>query len=352
MDLAARTPVPGQLEAEDGDLLNFPLETSNAQQSSPKRTRWDIQPQPSALTLEDLTRSLAPLTGTLQTLTRRMESVEGQVSDKVGQALDLIRTVDARQKEMTKQIEGVQTAVERQANRNQEQDQAIADVVRRLEALEEQGQSGTWRRQGREEGDDRGPAVIIGGWRPDSEADDLLQKARDFVKAHELPLTMNDAFVPGKQNSFVVVPLTCQQGETPQTMTRRAITAVELVRRLQYKTGHKDDRDKDHVVWMALSQPPEVRRRARTTAKTKRAILEGAEKNGGQLPPAAVRADYRRGAVFIEGYKVAGSGPRPTSGEVLISDYGWVNAEAVCQKTKETTQSFADRWRKLVEAIY
>ena len=129
-----RTPVPGAQEA-DVDLLNLPMEISNAHQSSPKRTRWDIQ-QPAGLTLEDLTRALAPLTGTLQTLTKRMESVEDQVSDKVGQALDLIRTVDARQKEMTKQLDGVQSAVEHQSKRSQEQDKAIADVVRRLEALD------------------------------------------------------------------------------------------------------------------------------------------------------------------------------------------------------------------------
>ena len=106
-----------------------------------------------------------------------MESVEDQVSNKVGQALDLIRTVDTRQKEMTKQLDGVQSAVESQTRRSQEQDRTIADVIRRLEALEQQGQGGVWHHAGQASGDDREPAVILGGWRSDSEAEDVLQKA-------------------------------------------------------------------------------------------------------------------------------------------------------------------------------
>ena len=54
---------------------------------------------------------------------------------------------------------------------------------------------------------------------------------------------------------------------------------------------------------------------------------------------------------FIEGDKVAGSGMHSGSGGVLVSDYGWVDAETVCKRTKESTQAFADRWHRLVEAI-
>ena len=46
------------------------------------------------------------------------------------------------------------------------------------------------------------------------------------------------------------------------------------MRRLQHKTGQKDDEGKELTVWLALSQPPEARRKTRTTAKSKRAILE------------------------------------------------------------------------------
>ena len=51
--------------------------------------------------------------------------------------------------------------------------------------------------------------MILGGWRSDSDAENVLQNAKDFAKAQGLPLTMTEAFVPGKQNGFVVVPLVC-----------------------------------------------------------------------------------------------------------------------------------------------
>ena len=287
---------------------------------------------PVHLTLEDLTKALAPLAGTLQTLTQRMESVEDQVTNKVGQALDLIRTVDTRQKQMTKQLDEVQNAVTSQSRRSQEQDKTISDVIRRLEALEQQGQGGVWQHVGQASGDDRGPALILGGWRSDSDAENVLQQARKFAKDQGLPVNMADAFVPGRNNGFVVVPLVGQPGETPQTATRRAISAIEMVRKLQRKTGHKDDKGKELVD----ARGPRQRQKERSWRALRRA---------------AAPSPLKPRSVFIEGNKVAGSGPRPSSGEVLVSDYGWVDAEAVCRRTKEVTQAFADRWHKLVEAI-
>ena len=79
-----------------------------------------------------------------------------------------------------------------------------------------------------------------------------------------------------------------------------------------------------------FAQPPEVRRR-------KRCILEGAEQSGGKLSPDQVRADYKKGSVYIDGVKVAGCGGQPERGEVRVADYGRIDAEAVCAHTKETT---------------
>ena len=129
---AAHTPVPDLMEAEADDLLNLPMEAHNGLNSPPKRTRWDVQ-SPQGISLDDLTRTLAPLTGTMQTLTKRMEAIEGQVSDKVGQALDLIRTVDNRPKDMAKQIDSVQEAVEAQSRQGKEQARTISDIIKRLE---------------------------------------------------------------------------------------------------------------------------------------------------------------------------------------------------------------------------
>ena len=87
------------------------------------------------------------------------------------------------------------------------------------------------------------------------------------------------------------------------------------------------------------------------TAKSKRCLLKRAEKQGCQLDLGTLKADYKNGAINLNGKKVAGSGGQPSTEEVLVADYGWIDAEAVCQHTRETTQIFADSWRQLVEAI-
>ena len=82
---------------------------------------------------------------------------------------------------------------------------------------------------------------------------------------------------------------------------RRAIDAVESTRKLRAPSGHVDKDGKAMLVWAAISQPPEVRRKAKLLAKTKRAILEGYEK---AMPKEAadrveVKADYRKGMLMI-----------------------------------------------------
>ena len=136
-------------------------------------------------------------------------------------------------------------------------------------------------------------------------------------------------------------------------MMRRAVAAVEATRKLQAKSGHKDADGKDMIVWAAVSQPPEVRRRAKLVAKTKRAVLESYEKAGKSTgnQELTVKADYRRGTLHLEGRKIGGCSLQPTAGEILVCDHGWVDAALVCQHTKEPTQEFADRWHKLVDMI-
>ena len=107
------------------------------------------------------------------------------------------------------------------------------------------------------------------------------------------------------------------------------------------------------LVWAAVSQPPEVRRRAKLVAKTKRAILESYEHAGKAAfgKELLVKTDYRRGTLTVEGKKIGGCTQQPAAGEILVSDHGWVDAAMVCYYTKKTTQQFADRWHDLVDKM-
>ena len=91
--------------------------------------------------------------------------MENEVTTKLGPTLELIKTVDRRQKVMNDQLDEMQRKVEEQSQKAQDQDDTMQVVLRRLETLEKErvsGQPAVWRRQGGAgPEDDREPAVII-----------------------------------------------------------------------------------------------------------------------------------------------------------------------------------------------
>ena len=362
---AAEMPVD-LIDDETDGLLNRPDISPNADSPS-KRTRWDVgaeakvTPGQLPVTLEQLTAQLtatmAPVAGGMRQLQDRIASMENEVAAKMGPTLELIKTVDRRQKVMNDQLDDMQRRVEEQAQKSKDQDAAMQEVLRRLEVLEKErlsGQPAVWRRQGgAAPEDDREPAVIVGGWKEDSEADHTLAAVKDFIRDRAIPLPTAEAFVPGQRRGFAVIPLVPTGNETHQSMMRRAIEAVEMARKLKQPSGHQDKDGKNLVIWAAISQPPEVRRKVKLLAKSKRAILESHEKIQGQNKAGdlLVQVDYRKYVLAIEGKKVGGCDRRPPAGEILVCDHGWVDAALICEHTKETAQAFADRWHHLVDAI-
>ena len=180
-----------------------------------------------------------------------MSDMESQFAQKVDKTLSMIEMLNNRQREQGLRLQQLQESVdaqrEGQDRRNRDQDATIQEVLRRLEALEQEGAGRgpqIWRRAGEptSEEADREPAVIVGGWDEDTEADDTLNAVQDFIRERAIPLPTEEAFVPGKKRGFAVVPLTCVGNETRQMMLRRAIEAVEATRKLKVKSGHKTAR--------------------------------------------------------------------------------------------------------------
>ena len=120
---------------------------------------------------------------------------------------------------MGEQLDDMRHKVDAQAKRHQEQEASIQDVLRRLEALERDGGANhpaVWRRPLMAEDDDREPAVIIGGWKDDTDADFTLKAVQDFIRDRALPLPAHEAFVPGQRRGFAVVPVVPVDRETRQ----------------------------------------------------------------------------------------------------------------------------------------
>ena len=105
------------------------------------------------------------MTGGMAELKQRIGDMESEVTHKVGSALELIRTVDARQKTMGRQMDAMQEKLEEQVNRGHTQERHIQDILKRLEALEAEraaGQPTMWRQTGLgAPEEDGGPAVSL-----------------------------------------------------------------------------------------------------------------------------------------------------------------------------------------------
>ena len=53
----------------------------------------------------------------------------------------------------------------------------------------------------------RKPALIIGGWHPDTAAKDTLRAAKDVLKSLDVPLNTGDMFVPGLRRGYAILPI-------------------------------------------------------------------------------------------------------------------------------------------------
>ena len=119
----------------------------------------------------------------------------------------------------------------------------------------------------------RRPAFIVGGWDANQEAKVILEKAKKTFQELQVDVDLDGAFVPGLRRGYIIVPMTARADESGDDVRSRVQQAVLRVRTVNVTLGTRDDGEPSRL-WMAVSQPPERRKRAQLAAKTKRLILE------------------------------------------------------------------------------
>ena len=135
----------------------------------------------------------------------------------------------------------------------------------------------------------RTPALIMGGWPPDTLAADVLDKANAMARDLKLQLNLQDAFVPGVPRGFVLIPMKPNQDETEDDMRQRAQACIRRVRLAGVDLGTKLDGNKAKLC-LAVSQPPEKRRRAALAGEVKRLIIEA----GGEGTVHRIEPEWRQ----------------------------------------------------------
>ena len=117
------------------------------------------------------------------------------------------------------------------------------------------------------------PAIVVGGWDSDQSAEDTLRRVKQHLSELRCDLDLAEAFVPGIRRGFAIVPIAARSGEPTADFRRRVPDALQAVREAKVITGERPQRGRT-IMWAAMSESPERRRRAQFARKVKRLILE------------------------------------------------------------------------------
>ena len=307
-DKQGATPTPAAIDVE---LDNSP----ENKRPCPSPTSTTVG---TPLTLEVFQSTIQPLITQINNIDNRVGNIDtrvGQVenafAERMKEQVNLLTAITHTQAQHSADL----VALQKQDKYTQATITAIQDCLTKLEAtppvLQTRANSSTT-------AEERQPALIMGGWADDQDAAVTLQLAKDAITSLQLDVDMDEAFVPGVRRGYLVVPYPARRAES------------EGVKRL----------------WMAYSQTPERRRRARYAGKVKRLVLEqGGNKDNLQVECAT-------GTLWYQGRRIASAtAPSPQGHNTSKCALGWIDAEAISGFTHKSKETVLAAWNVLVDPL-
>ena len=159
----------------------------------------------------------------------------------------------------------------------------------------------------------------------------------------EAPIDLGGMFVPGIRRGYAILPINELPGESAEARRARVQDVISRVRAANVQLGARQDGG-NRKVWIAISQPPEKRRRARLAAKVKRLYLTlGGDKNNLEMEYSSGSAWLTRGGQSIKVCSATAS--RPPGGEE--AGPGWVDLGAIAQALRCTKDAVVKEWAPL-----
>ena len=311
--------------AGKGNVEPMPLD-------SPQRKRGSPDPEP-ALSLEairDVVRG----------------EIQGAVTGVTDRVAALERGLQAHNDRTFQAVETLSSAQAQQSNRLEELAGDARDIAHRLTFLEgtvknlqSTGSTPSTADTGRV------PALVMGGWSPDTPANEVLQKANEMARDLQLQLNLADAFVPGVRRGFVLIPISANPEETDEAMRQRIQSCIRRVNSANVSLGRKPDGNPAKL-WLSISQPPERRRRAALAGKVKRLIIEA----GGVPLINRIEPEWATGTVWFQNVKVSsGSTAGPASS--TPAGCGWIDLPAIAAQLGMDQAALESTWTPLLAAL-
>ena len=101
--------------------------------------------------------------------------------------------------------------------------------------------------------EDRQPALIMGGWADDQEANTTLQLAKEACHNLKLDIDMRDAFVPGLRCGYLLIPCKPGDQEPAQAMYTLLTQAIQIARQTHQATGALRPDGQPKHIWLSFS---------------------------------------------------------------------------------------------------
>ena len=298
---------------------------------SPARKRG-VPPEES-LSLESIREVLrTEIQGAVGGVTDRVAALERSLQSHNERTFQAVETLSTGQAEQGLRIQKLLTDSQTMANR-------LSTLEGTVKTIQSAGSTPSTMDSGRV------PAVVMGGWPPDTLASDVLAKANEMARDLQLQINMADAFVPGVRRGFVLVPITPMEGESEEAMRQRVQQCIRRVNASNISLGWKPDGNPAKL-WMTLSQPPERRRRAALAGKVKRLIIEA----GGSTLLARIEPEWATGTVWFKDNKTSSGTSAGPPGSVSAG-CGWVDLPKIAELAGLDLQQLTKVWEPLSAAL-
>ena len=302
------------------------------EQESPQRKRGMPDPEP-ILSLEAIREVVRG-------------EIQGAVSGVTNRVAALERGLQAHNDRTFQAVETLSTAQAQQSHRIEELAGDTRDVATRLTFLEgtvKNLQSAGSTPSTADSG--RVPALVMGGWPPDTLASEVLQKANEMARDLQLQLNLSDAFVPGVRRGFVLIPISANADESDESMRQRVQACIRKVNTANITLGRKPDGNPAKL-WLSISQPPERRRRAALAGKVKCLIIEA----GGLPHIHHIEPEWATGTVWFKNVKVS-SGSTPGPAASTPAGCGWIDLPAIAAQLGVDQATIESTWTPLLAAL-
>ncbi|CAE7253430.1 unnamed protein product [Symbiodinium sp. CCMP2592] len=305
--------------------------TDQMDQDSPQRKRG--APEHESISLEAIREVVrGEIQGAVSGVTERVTALERGLQAHNDRTFQAVETLSSAQAQQSFRLEELATDAKEMSGR-------LSFLEGTVKNLQSSGSTPSTADSGRI------PALVMGGWSPDTLASEVIQKANEMARDLQLQLSLSDAFVPGVRRGFVLIPITPNSGESDEAMKQRVQACIRRVNTANVTLGRKPDGNPAKL-WLSISQPPERRRRAALAGKVKRLIIEA----GGLPSLHRIEPEWATGTVWFKDVKVS-SGSSVAPQGATTAGCGWIDLPTIATQLGIQLNALEKTWEPLLAAL-